>query len=165
MDVYADQLLERLPSGGLWVRYLTNAFEQHSVGLHLAIFAEPYLSRTLRGEKTIESRFSQVRCAPFETVTDGDILLMKAVSGPICGLVVIKQAWFFDLTHRPLHQIRAHFGDGMCADDDFWATKCDASFASLFQLSDPIAITPLPFQKRDRRGWITLRGRQMTLPI
>ena len=163
MDVGAGQLLERVPQDSPWIEHVVSAFSQHDVGLHLAVFAEPFLSLTLRGEKTIESRFSRNRCAPFDAVGAGDVILMKAVGGPICGLAIAKQAWFFDLAFQPLDHIRSIFGKRICAGDDFWAARRNAAFASLIELADPIAIAPLACAKRDRRGWVTLRGRQLKL--
>ena len=163
MDVSAGQLLERIPQDSAWVEYIAAAFVQRDIGLHLAIFAEPFLSRAICGEKTIESRFSRNRCAPFDVVGNGDIILMKAVGGPICGLAIVKQAWFFDLAFRPLDQIRATFGARICAEGDFWDSRSDAAYATLIELTKPIEIAPLQCNKHDRRGWVSLRSRQMVL--
>ncbi len=35
-----------------------------------------------------ESRFSRIRCAPYGEIDDGDIILLKEVAGPICGLAL-----------------------------------------------------------------------------
>jgi hypothetical protein len=141
--------------------YLADAFSCPGIGLHLAVFAEPYLSKALCGEKTIESRFSRNRCAPYDAVGYGDILLLKAVGGPICGLARVRRAWFYDLSLQPLTYIRDTFGEGIGAGEDFWAARCDAAFATLIELTDPIAIDPVACGKRDRRGWVSLRDRQM----
>jgi hypothetical protein len=42
--------------------------------LHLAVLTEPFCSWLLEGTKTIESRFSRVRCAPYGTLAEGDIV-------------------------------------------------------------------------------------------
>src|SRR4029077_16030744 len=47
---------------------------------------QPFLSLVLNGPKTVESRFSRNRCAPFGEVEGGDIILLKEVSGPIRGI-------------------------------------------------------------------------------
>lgn len=60
-----DSLLEQVESHDFWLSYLSDALQAtSSVGIHLAIFAEPFLSMVLSGEKTVESRFSRNRCAP-----------------------------------------------------------------------------------------------------
>lgn len=161
MDICAGQLLERVHQNSRWVRRITDAFARRDIGLHLAIFAEPYLSLTLDGKKTIESRFSRNRCAPFDAISDGDIILMKAVGGPICGLVAVKRTWFFDLAFQSLDCIRGQFGPGICAEDAFWESRRGATYATLIELREPLAIAPLRCIKRDRRGWVSLRRRQM----
>ncbi len=161
MDVCAGELVERVPQNSPWVEHIAAAFERRDIGLHLAIFAEPFLSLVLCGEKTVESRFSQNRCAPFNAVDDGDIVLMKAVGGPIRGLAIVKQTWYFYLVFQPLDQIRATFGAEICAGDEFWHSRRDAAFVTLMKLAEPIEIAPLRCDKRDRRGWVALRSRQM----
>jgi len=64
-------------------------------GIHLAVLVEPYLSLILDGKKTIESRFSINRHAPFEQVQRGDVLILKRSSGPIEGLCTVSDAWFY----------------------------------------------------------------------
>lgn len=87
--------------------------------------------------------------------------MMKAVAGPICGLTIAKQAWFFHLATKSLDQVRDYYGVGIHADDEFWDSQRDASYATLIELSETIAIEPLSCAKRDRRGWVPLRTRQM----
>jgi ASC-1-like (ASCH) protein len=133
------------------------------VGLHLAVLAEPFLSFVLNGRKTIESRFTRTRCAPFDQIRQGDIILLKQVGGPVCGLVLAKQTWFFDLHHLPIETIREQYGESICADDAFWALKRDAAYATLIELAEPVSIDAIPCKKRDRRGWVALTPPQMSL--
>jgi hypothetical protein len=131
------------------------------VGIHLAIFAEPFLSLILDGRKTVESRFSRNRCAPFGRVSDGDIILIKEVAGPICGLTLAKRTWFYDLTLEPLGRIRDRYGASICADEAFWNSRRNAAYATLIELAETAVIQPLACDKRDRRGWVSLRSRQL----
>ena len=48
-----------------------------SYGLHLAVFLEPYLRYILEGKKTVESRFSGRRIAPYGNVQCDDVILLK----------------------------------------------------------------------------------------
>ena len=58
---------------------------------HLAIFNPPFLDLILEGRKTIEGRFSKVRCAPFGVVQEGNVVLMKESGGLVKGsFVVVK---------------------------------------------------------------------------
>ena len=45
--------------------------------LHLGIFTEPYLTYMLNGEKTIESRFSKNKIAPYNKIDKSDIVIVK----------------------------------------------------------------------------------------
>lgn len=132
-------------------------------GVHLAVFSEPYLSLVLNGRKKIESRFSRNRCAPFDEVSEGDIILLKEVAGPVCGVALARRIWYFDLDNDPIDVIRETYGDAILAADEFWSDKEQSSFATLIELETPSPIEPLPFDKRDRRGWVSLRPRQLEL--
>jgi hypothetical protein len=68
-----------------------------SNGIHLAVFVEPYLSFVLEGKKTVESRFSLNRHAPYEQVRDGDLLVLKKSGGPICGVCRVSNVWYYRL--------------------------------------------------------------------
>jgi hypothetical protein len=161
-----DRLAGHVADHSFWLNYLSRAFEPSSaIGLHLAVFAEPFLSLVLDGRKTVESRFSRVRCAPFDLVSEGDIILLKKVAGPICGLVLAKRAWFYELDKQVFAGIRKTYGSTICADDEFWRHRRNASYATLIELAEPTAIPAMPCDKRDRRGWVPLRSRQLPLGI
>jgi hypothetical protein len=163
LEVEFDELLERVDSQSFWLTYLSDAARPTSpIGIHLAIFAEPFLSMVLSGQKTIESRFSRNRCAPYGEIDDGDIILLKEVAGPICGLALARRIWCYDLGIEPLGRIRHRFGKNMGATDEFWSSRVDALYATLIELDAPTSIAPLNCDKRDRRGWVSLRSRQMS---
>jgi hypothetical protein len=154
-----DNLVGHVADHSFWLSYLSRAFEPSSaIGLHLAVFAEPFLSLVLDGRKTVESRFSRVRCAPFDLVSEGDIILLKKVAGP-------KRAWFYELDKQVFARIRKTYGSTICADDEFWRHRRNASYATLIELAEPTAIPATPCDKRDRRGWVSLRSRQLPLGI
>ena len=131
--------------------------------MHVAIFSEPYLSLVLSGVKTVESRFSRNRCAPFGEVASGDVILIKQVSGPIRGVVLARKAWSYKLTSEPLNRLRERFGEGIKADDAFWEAQADAEYATLIELDCPAPIEPFEIDKRDRRGWVALHSNQTDL--
>jgi hypothetical protein len=163
-DIRADKLVGHVANHGFWLNYLSCAFQPAShIGLHLAVFTEPFFALVLEGRKTIESRFSRVRCAPFEAVSDGDIILIKQAGGPICGLALARQAWSFELDRQIFSRIREQYGDAICADDDFWRNRRNSSYATLIELAEPTAIPAMPCSKRDRRGWVPLRSAQMDM--
>jgi hypothetical protein len=163
LEVGFGELLEQVDGQHFWLTYLSDATRPTSlIGIHLAIFAEPFLSMVFSGRKTIESRFSRNRCAPYGKICDGDIVLIKEVAGPICGLVLARQTWCYDLDTEPIDRIRDRFGRGIGGDEEFWASLANAHYATLIELDRPAAIAPVACNKRDRRGWVSLRSRQMT---
>jgi hypothetical protein len=160
LEVDLQDIARRLQHDDFWCSYLS---ARTDIGFHLAIFAEPFLSTVLDGSKTIESRFSRVRCAPYDEVRGGDVILLKRAGGPVCGLVLAESAWFFDLAYEPLDRIRIRHGDMILADDGFWDQKRSAQYATLIQLRSPATLEPFTCHKRDRRGWVPLNPRQYEL--
>ncbi len=164
MDIAFGDIIQQVASNRFWVSYLSDAIAPLSlVGIHLAVFSEPFLSRVLSGEKTIESRFSRNRCAPYGEINGGDIILLKEVAGPIRGISLARRAWYYDLSAEPIGRIRDQFGDNICADDTFWASRADALYATLIELDETAPLKAVRCDKRDRRGWVALRARQLTL--
>ena len=162
MDIEFDQILHRVRGDNFWLTYLSAAANPTSqTGIHLAIFVEPFLSLVLSSRKTIESRFSRNRCAPYGDVCEGDIILIKEVAGPICGVTLARRIWYYDLKTEPIGRIKERFGAGICADDAFWTSLTDALYATLIELDATVPIAPVRCAKRDRRGWVSLRSRQL----
>jgi hypothetical protein len=71
-----------------WRRYLNHFDLEEPIpyGIHLAVFIEPYLQFILDGQKTVESRFSANRSAPYQQVGKGDVVLLKRTGGPVMGV-------------------------------------------------------------------------------
>lgn len=163
MDVELDDVARQVEGHGFWVGYLEAVASPSSlVGIHLAVFAEPFLTLTLSGRKTVDSCFSRVRCAPYGGIDDGDVVLIKEVAGPVRGITLVRRAWHYDLGVEPISTIRNRFGASICADDEFWSSRTDALYATLIELDVTTPIKALRCDKRDRRGWVTLRSRQMS---
>ena len=125
--------------------------------LHLAIFAEPYLSWILDGSKSVESRFSAVRCAPWNCVGEGDIVLMKHSSGPVVGAFEVSSVASYQIQGRDLDLIRDLFGDAIRAEGgDFWVRRSRAKYATLMGVGAYHQFESTFIPKRDRRGWVVL---------
>ena len=124
--------------------------------MHLAILREPYLSLILNGKKTIESRFSKDHRPPYESITPGDIIILKSAAGPISGVAVAKRTLFFT-RFETWDDIRKKYAKPMCAHtDEFWSQRAEARFATLVELQSVIAISNVGCEKKDRRGWVVL---------
>lgn len=125
--------------------------------IHLAVFVEPYLTFVLEGRKTVESRFSVNRHAPYEQVHSGDLILLKKSSGPICGICSVSNVWYYRLDPSTWAEIEQHAA-ALCMDDSpFWSKKRNASFATLMRLENVVSISELPVDKVDPRSWVVLK--------
>src|SRR5215212_382501 len=156
----ADDLEKAVRKNAFWKNYLDCLLAQENApfSLHLAVFIEPFLKYVLNGQKTIETRFSSMRCAPYERVQNGDVVLLKRSGGPIVGLCQISSVRFYELEENSWQEIRT-FAREICAENPaFWEAREDASFATLMHIKQVQAIDSVPFYKRDRRGWVVLRS-------
>ncbi len=156
----ADDLQSAVQGDPFWEDYLAHLLSQDSApfSLHLAILVEPYLQFILNGRKTVESRFSAHRCAPYQRVHRGDVVLLKRSGGPIIGVCQIVNSWFYRLDPKSWRTIREEFTQALCAQDPtFWKERERASFATLMRLQHVLPITPIRCTKRDRRGWVVLQ--------
>lgn len=148
-----------LGDDAFWSELLNTPSKLGDRSVHLAIFVEPFLSYVLEGKKTVESRFSAVRCAPYLCVAPGDILVLKTSGGPVRGLSVVDHVWTYDLDPETWPEVRA-FENALCATDpSFWTSREAAAYATLMRLSHVKSISDVPFRKRDRRGWVVLKSK------
>jgi len=129
------------------------------IRIHVAVFVEPYLGYLLDGTKTVESRFSINRCAPFGQAQEGDLILVKRSGGGVVAVCEIASKWYYELDRSAWAVIKERFAAPLAIrDPSFWEARKDACYASLFKVRHLRAIDPLPFEKRDRRGWVVLRS-------
>jgi hypothetical protein len=151
-----DRLRERLSDQPFWLRRLERV-AQGSACLHLAVFHEPFLALLLTGKKTVESRFSINRVAPFAAVARDDLILLKRNTGPVVGVALAADPGFYDLDAEAWATIRRKFAKAICAPDaDFWASRARARYATLIPIKAAHALEPFSVAKRDRRGWVVL---------
>lgn len=129
---------------------------------HLAILTPGWIERILDGSKTIESRFTKVRCAPFGKVNAGDIVYIKESGGLVKGMfTVAKVETFENLTEGQIcdlfykeyrEQIFSSLSASMQRPPDKWLT---AKHATLIHVSDPIAFdNPFAYRQKGRSAWI-----------
>ena len=131
--------------------------------IHLAILSPPYLDFVLEGKKTVESRFSENQIAPYMAIQSDDIMLLKRPSGPIVGICSVVDAWFYKLDPIVWKEIRSKYFDEIFVNDSiFWASREDASYATLVRVGHPKRINPIPFPKTDRRAWVILKARNQS---
>ncbi len=131
---------------------------------HLAIMSGNYLEKILRGEKTIESRFSRIACPPYKAVAPGDVVLFKHSGGTVRAKAeVLSVVYYAGLTPDRVANIVADHSGGLALEPDFIQTKAEARYATLIFLHRVELVSPLSFPKRDRRGWVVLADTQVPL--
>lgn len=158
--------------GSLGTRSLKMLCERLAVRGHLAILREPYLSRVLHRQKTVESRLAHTRIAPFGRCRAGDVLLLKESSGPLRAIAVVADASSYGpLTKAGLGALIEEHRRGLDLDQDWIDIKSSCRYATFVFLGDVIAVQPRPIDKVDRRAWVVLdaeddeRSSQGTLDI
>lgn len=149
-------LTSQLAADTPWAQTL-NRLKAGEVSLHLALLFEPFLSLLMNGTKTIESRFSRVRCAPYGCLAAGDVIAVKKTGGPILGAFIAGDVTSHQLTPTRITDLRNRYAAQICAtDDEFWAERADCTYATLVQVTHVRALPEVAFPKKDRRGWVQL---------
>jgi hypothetical protein len=153
------QLTGHLATDPAWTVALNRLGAGHA-SLHLALLSEPFLTLLLDGTKTIESRFSRVRCAPYGCLAEGDIVTVKKTGGPILGAFISGPVTSHQLTPTRVTELRDQYATRICAtDEEFWQHRADCSYATLVDVHHVQALPKMAFPKKDRRGWVQLTPR------
>ena len=155
-----EYLIKELSNNENWNIIIEKLLHNSPIGIHLAIFNEPFLSLLLNGEKKIESRFSINRVPPFMKVTKGDVILIKEAGGPIIGLFVAGEVKYFqNLKPSLLIDIESKYGNLICTsyDDKFWEDRKTAKYATLINVEMIKDLPPFKDGKSDKTGWSVVR--------
>ena len=126
---------------------------------HLAIFTGTAAEDILQGRKTIESRFSKAKIAPFLAVNTGDIVYIKPSGKELIGEFRVKKVIFIDgLKEDDFMMIKERFGEKISADERYWSEKEDCKYGTLIFIGEStrFLIPPIKVSKRDLRGWVVL---------
>lgn len=122
---------------------------------HLAIMNREIIEAILTGKKTIESRFSQKKIAPFDRVFIGDIVYMKPPGREVIGQFRVKKVISYQgITQEDIDKIFADFGQNIGP----WEVKGSISYATLIFIgeSERFLTAPIKVRKKDQRGWVVL---------
>src|SRR5581483_1606315 len=127
-------IVQQLKDDPKWENIIEKVLIDSTIGVHLAVFNEPFLSLILSGEKKIESRFSINKISPYGKVKKGDVIILKESGGPIKGIFIAGDVWFYhDLDKSLMKSIESQYGDLICSayDKEFWAQRNRTKYASL----------------------------------
>jgi len=128
---------------------------------HLAVFDQKeIIEKILRGEKTMEVRFSRIKTAPYGIIQRSDQIFLKEAGGLILGQVEVDNVLFYDnLSPEIIGKLKREYNQELIMGDDFWQKYGKSKYASLIFLKNPQRfISPLRFRKKDRRAWLVLKN-------
>ena len=133
---------------------------------HLAILDKHWIEPIFDSTKTIESRFSKIRCAPFGKVHAGDVVYLKEACGLVKGMFKCARVETFenltagqicDLFYKGYkEQIFSGVSETYHHPPKKWLT---AKHATLIHIANPVKFeNPFQIVKKhgDARGWIVL---------
>jgi hypothetical protein len=90
-------------------------------------------------------------------VSSGDAIFLKRAGGPVVGIARVKTVWSYELDESSWVEIRRQFSKALRAQDpEFWERRREASYATLMLVDHVMAIEPVVWQKKDRRGWVVV---------
>ena len=132
---------------------------------HIAILGSSAIKQVFSGKKTIETRFSQKRIAPFGTVSIGDIVYLKPPGEDIVGQFVVKKVIYIEgLEASDWDNIKKVYGKKLSLgsleeDDKFFKIHQNAKYATIIFISnvEQFITSPIKFTKKDLRGWVILK--------
>ncbi len=100
--------------------------------IHIALLKRNYLDMLLDGRKTMESRLSITRRAPFRAVMSGESIFFKQSGGPYRAHAIINQVEFIDgLTPRAVRALRTRVNGQVLGESAYWRSKRTAKYATL----------------------------------
>ncbi len=124
---------------------------------HLAIMSKGYIEKILSGEKSIESRFSVNRISPFGKIKAGEKVYLKETGKPVSASFEVESVLFFsDLDKGKITEIRAKYGNQICAEEDFWQIKQQARYATLIFVKNPKRVKPFKVEKSNRSAFMSV---------
>lgn len=124
--------------------------------IHLAIVNEPFLTYIKNGSKTIESRFTKNKIAPYNQIKEDDIVCMKAAGKLVDSVFIVGNSNFYENNPNVLNEIKSKFSKQICAfDETFWETRKEKRFISLIGIKRVIILkSPFNVPKKDKRAWV-----------
>ena len=128
---------------------------------HLAIFKGHGGELILTGQKTIESRFSRAKIAPFGQVASGDLVYIKPSGKDIIGQFRVKKVIFYNgLEVEDVREIKERYGERIAMEDSYWEKKLNSKYGTLIFIgeSSRFITSPVKIPKKDLRGWVVLEN-------
>lgn len=128
--------------------------------IHLGVFSEPCLTYMLEGKKTIESRISKKRIAPYDKINKDDIVIVKKSGGGVVAYFTIKEIKFINLNEVSINEIKDKYNDELCVSEEFWEQKKESSYATLMFIDRLVKLEPFKVNKRGMQTWVVLDNKE-----
>ncbi len=125
---------------------------------HIAILKQPFFNMVLNGEKTIESRWSMHKVAPYNKVSVGDKILLKETGKDVTATAKVKDVRYYELTPQIVEDIKIKYGKEIETEKfEDWQTTLQKKYCTLIWLDDVKKIKPIKVQRSNGAGWIALK--------
>lgn len=131
---------------------------------HLAIFSKSSIKQIFSGKKTVETRFSKKRIAPFAQISVGDIIYIKPPGEEVVGQFTAKKVISFEgIEEGDWAYIKKQFGKKMALGTEeeiyqYFNKNLEAKFGTIILMDnlEQFITSPLKVEKKDLRGWMVL---------
>lgn len=125
---------------------------------HIAILKQPFFDMVLNGEKTIESRWSMVKVAPYKKVSVWDKILLKETGKDVTATANVKNVQFYELTPEIVEDIRIKYGRQIGTDKfSDWQSTFQKKYCTLIWLDKVTPVDPIKVKRSNGAGWIVLK--------
>ncbi len=130
----------------------------------MAILSKEGVEAIFNGTKTIESRFSKNRIAPFGLIQRGDLVYLKVSGGEVVGQFSVKAVISFEGLSKDDWQLiiekywsKISLGSN-ASDQIFLEAHQKSIFGTLIFIDklERFITSPIKFKKSDQRGWMVL---------
>lgn len=131
---------------------------------HLAILQKSAIKAIISGEKTIETRFSIKKIAPFGLVNVGDIVYMKPPGEELAGQFAVTKVLSLEgLDQADWNWIKEKFTQSISfgtAEElkNYFKEHSKSKYGSFIYIGkvEQFVTSPIKIEKRDLRGWVVL---------
>ena len=121
---------------------------------HLVILKQPYFNMILNKEKTIESRWSVHKIAPYNKVNIGDTLYLKETGKNVYYKAKCSDVKFFELNKETVDMIKEKYNEYIKIKD---FSECyNKNYCTLVWINDIEKISEMKVKRSNGAGWIIM---------
>ena len=125
---------------------------------HIAVVRQPFYNMILNCEKTIESRWSLNKCAPYKRVAKNDIIYFKLPGKLISAVAEVEDAKFYELNSSLAEKIKTLYGKEIGIHKfENWETYKNKKYLTLIWLKNIRVIKPFKIEKKNKAGWVIIK--------